>query len=152
VNTYGIPLDKDMSFHLNGKNKAAKDIETHELSAVSSTTKPYSFKIPSHVIGGIDVLSSHMGISRNQFVNQLINTFLIQAFSEFVDGYSSEFVNQGKSEAQILLDELSRSIDGSDVSDEVIQFLNDETLMFIQEHDMASSVHLNFPSGKFEAE
>lgn len=141
-----------MSFRLNGKNKAAKDIETHELSSVSSTTKPYSFKIPSHIIASIDVFSSHMGISRNQFVNQLISSFLIQAFSEFVDGYSSEFLDQGKSEAQILLDELSRALEGTDVPDEVVKFLNDETLMFIQEHDMASAVYVGLLDGKLEAE
>lgn len=141
-----------MSFHRIGESKAAKDIEQHELFSFNSSSKPYSFKIPTHIVEAIDICSSHMGLSRNQLVNQLIVNFLAQSFSEFVDGYSSSFVNEGKNEAQILLEELNNAVKESDASDEAVGFLNQEITKFIETHNMASSVSLNLHSGKLEAE
>ena len=93
-----------------------------------------------------------MGMSRNQLVNKIIITYLAQAFSEFVDGYSSAFVDENKTEAQRLLDELNKAVQGSNASDEAVGFLNQEIINFIDLHDMASSVSTNLHVGKLEAE
>lgn len=141
-----------MSFQRIGEFKAAKDIEQHESLSFNSSSKPYSFKIPTHIVEAIDICSSHMGLSRNQLVNQLIVTYLAQSFSEFVDGYSSAFSDSGKTEAQFLLDELNRAVQGSDASEEAVGFLDQEITNFIERHNMSPSVSLNLHSGKLEAE
>ena len=141
-----------MSFQSIGEFKAAKDIEQHELTSFNSTSKPFSFKIPTHIVEAIDICSNHMGMSRNQLVNKIIITYLAQAFSEFVDGYSSAFVDVNKTEAQRLLDELNKAVQGSNASDEAVGFLNQEIINFIDLHDMASSVSTNLHVGKLEAE
>lgn len=151
MNTKVFKSENIMSFHRIGSLKAARDIEQDELASFYSSSKPYSFKIPTHVIEAIDICSSHMGLSRNQLVNQILTNFLAQSFSEFVDGYSSTFAIQGKTEAQILLDELDKATQGVDASDEAIGFLNQEIINFIQVNDMADAVYVGF-DGKAEAE
>ncbi len=141
-----------MSFQTIGEVKAAKDIEQHELTSINSSSKPFSFKIPTHIVEAIDICSNHMGMSRNQLVNKIIVTYLAQAFSEFVDGYSSAFVDESSSEAQRLVDELNKAVQGSNASDEAVGFLNQEIMNFIEVHGMASSVSTNLHLGKLEAE
>lgn len=126
-----------MSFQRIGQEKAATDIEQHESISISdAVTKAYSFKIPTYLMEMIDASANHMGISRNQLVNQMLINYLPQAFSEFTDGYSSLFVNKDKSEAQILLDELEKALDKTPVSDEAKSYFQSEIMSFIRQHDM----------------
>lgn len=126
-----------MSFQRIGEEKAATDIEQHESISISDVvTKAYSFKIPTYLMEMIDASANHMGISRNQLVNQMLINYLPQAFSEFTDGYSSLFVNKDKSEAQILLDELEKALDKTPVSDEAKSYFQSEIMSFIRQHDM----------------
>lgn len=141
-----------MSFQSIGEFKVAKDIEQHELTSINSASKPFSFKIPTHIVEAIDICSNHMGMSRNQLVNKIILTYLAQAFSEFVDGYSSAFHDENQNEAQRLLDELNKAVQGSNASDEAVNFLNQEIINFIELHGMASGVSKNLHLGKLDAE
>ena len=137
-----------MSFHKLGAIKAEKDIENQEQSPVSTSIKPFSFKMPIHIVEAMDISASHMGISRNQLLNTIVESFFAQSFVDWVDGYKSLFVTNHKTEAQFILEEANTAIHASNYSDEAVKYFEHSIMSYIQEHDIATDVYKSFVDGK----
>ena len=137
-----------MSFYQLGAIKAEKDIENHEQSPVSTSLKPFSFKMPIHIVEAMDISASHMGVSRNQLLNTIVESFFAQSFVDWVDGYKSLFVIDDKTEAQFILEEANKAIHASDYSDEAVKYFEYSIMSYIQDHDIATDVYKSLIDGK----
>ena len=122
-----------MSFSDMGYAKAERDIEDHEdhKPSVDSPIKPFTTKVPSHVIEALDLVASSMNISRNTLVSKLINQFLGQAFCDYHLGYKSVF-NIEESEQKYVIGQL-KPIDDSGVSEEARIYLSSAVLNSVQD-------------------
>ena len=113
-----------VSFADMGHSKAELDIENHEQgkSELQTKLKPFTIKTQVHQIESLDLVSEKMGISRSALVVKLINHYLGQAVYDYLSGYNAVFSNTSPEEV-LVLDELEKLLNSSEVSPEARHFL-----------------------------
>lgn len=109
-----------MSFQNMGYTLARNEIEESRL-VVSSESKPFTTKVPSHVLEALDAVSDHFGLSRSSFVLELINSYLGSAFVDFYEGYTS-VMGGGGDQVELVNDALYEFLKKSDLSEDAQKY------------------------------
>ena len=107
-----------MSFSQLGHERA--QIEINESPSVFSEIKPFTTKAPVHVIESLDLISEELGISRNAFVLEIINSYLGSAFADYYSSYGSAI---GEDPVQFVNDQLYKIFESKPLSPEAKKYL-----------------------------
>lgn len=116
-----------LSFYEAGHAKAEQDINSHEqnpLAILHTEIKPFTTKVPAHMLESLDIVASGLNMTRNAFVTKLIELYLPQAFTEYSLGYGRVFSQPEKSDEQLVLSDLDELLSRTEgVSNEASQYL-----------------------------
>ena len=116
-----------LSFYEAGHAKAEQDINSHEqnpLATLHTEIKPFTTKVPSHMLESLDIVASALNMTRNAFVTKLIELYLPQAFTEYSIGYARVFSHPEKTDEQLVMSDLDEVLSRTEgVSKEASQYL-----------------------------
>lgn len=116
-----------LSFYEIGHAKAEQEINSNEanpLLSIDSEIKPFTTKVPAHVLESLDIVANATGMSRNAFVTKLIEVYLPQAFTEHSLGYARVFTHPDKTDEQLVLEDLEQVQARFEASPEACKYLD----------------------------
>lgn len=120
---------KDLFFTL-GYEHAQADIHLNQLGEVPDSNspdyeiKPFTTKVYAYQLASIDALAAHIGISRNTLVSNILESYLGNAFVDYVDGYAHDLKPNEQSSEQLTISKLEAMLKDSGLSEKARSYLS----------------------------
>lgn len=111
-----------------GHLKAVSELEDEmNINAVQihSPLKPFSLKVPQHVLESLDFLTETMGISRSALIVNIFDQYLGQVAYEYLDGYNGLAAPQERPSEVVVSEDLEARLENSELSESAKQYLKD---------------------------
>ena len=110
-----------------GHLKAVSELEDEMNSnavQIHSPLKPFSLKVPQHVLESLDFLTETMGISRSALIVNIFDQYLGQVTYEYLDGYNGLVTPEAPPEV-VVSEDLEQRLKNSELSESAKQYLKD---------------------------
>ena len=107
--------------HLKAVSELEQEFENNT-SPIHSPLKPFSLKVPHHVLESLDFLADTMGISRSALIVNIFDQYLGQVTYEYLDGYHSLGTPEAPPEV-VVSEDLDQRLSNSDLSEEAKRYL-----------------------------
>ena len=109
--------------HLKAVTELEEELENGNVQ-IHSPLKPFSLKVPEHVLESLDFLAESMNISRSALIVNIFDQYLGQVTFDFLDGYNSLGTQEAPPEI-VVSEDLDRRLETSDLSESAKQYLKD---------------------------
>ena len=93
-------------------------------SQIHSPLKPFSLKVPQHVLESLDFLAETMGLSRSALIVNIFDQYLGQVTYEYLDGYNGLVTPEAPPEV-VVSEDLEQRLKNSELSESAKQYLTD---------------------------
>ena len=107
--------------HLKAVSELEEEMEGSTVS-IHSPLKPFSLKVPHHVLESLDFLAETMAVSRSALIVNIFDQYLGQVTYEYLDGYNGLASMQAPPEV-VVSEDLDRRLENSDQSESAKQYL-----------------------------
>jgi hypothetical protein len=110
-----------------GHLKAVSELENEmegNTPSIHSPLKPFSLKVPQHVLESLDFLAESMSISRSALIVNIFDQYLGQVTYDYLDGYHGFMPTESPAEV-VVSEDLDVRLENSDLSESAKQYLKD---------------------------
>ena len=109
--------------HLKAVSELEEELEGNT-SQIHSRLKPFSLKVPQHVLESLEFLAETMGVSRSALIVNIFDQYLGQVTYVYLDGYNGLGTPEAPPEV-VVSEDLQERLKNSEISESAKQYLKD---------------------------